>query len=166
MDTARNRDTMSTWETVHLETETRDDVSGESMDARTLGLEAEPQQLHAEFHVQAGHLSEAQLNHQRVLVASGMIPESHLAEIEPERRLAWMVDQLHGTVNPDGLTIPLHGADNTDIEISTLHDETQRQLRIVVKEAGHDDLLRILPVPAEAGEIRAHFINGRLHLRW
>jgi hypothetical protein len=39
-------------------------------------------------------------------------------------------------------------------------------LRIVVKEAGHDDLLRILPVPAEAGEIRAHFINGRLHLRW
>jgi hypothetical protein len=166
MEAAHNRDTMSTWETVHLETESTDEDSGKPMDARTLGLEVEPQQLHAEFHIQAGHLSEVQMNHQRVLTASGMIPESHLAEIEPERRLAWMVDQLHGTVNPDGFMIPLHGASNSDIEISTLHDETQRQLRIVVKEAGHDDLLRILPLPAEASEISAHFINGRLHLRW
>ena len=166
MEAAHNRDTMSTWETVHLETESTNEDSGKPMDARTLGLEVEPQQLHAEFHIQAAHLSEVQMNHHRVLTASGMIPESHLAEIEPERRLAWMVDQLHGTVNPDGFMIPLHGAGNSDIEISTLHDETQRQLRIVVKEAGHDDLLRILPLPAEANEISAHFINGRLHLRW
>jgi hypothetical protein len=111
-------------------------------------------------------MTEVQMNHQRVLVASGMIPESHLAEIEPERSLAWMVEQLHGTINPDGLIIPLHGADNSDIEVSTLNDETQRQLRLIVKEAGHDDLTRILPLPAQAGEIQAHFINGRLHLRW
>ena len=166
MEAAHNRGTMSTWETVHLETESTAEISEESMDVKTLGLDAEPEQLHAEFHVEAGHLSEVQMNHQRVLVASGMIPESHLSEIEPERRLAWMVDQLHGTVNPDGLTIPLHGADDSDIQISTLNDEAQRQLRIVVKETGHDDLLRIFPIPAEAGEIRAHFINGRLHLRW
>ena len=77
-----------------------------------------------------------------------------------------MVEQLHGTVNPDGFIIPLHGADNSDIEISTLNDETQRQLRLIVKETGHNDLTRILPLPAQAGEIQAHFINGRLHLRW
>ena len=156
MEAAHNRYTMSTWETVHLETESSDEVTEKTMDRKTLGLEAEPQQLHAEFHI----------NHQRVLTASGMIPETHLAEIEPKRRLAWMVDQLHGTVNPDGLMIPLHGANNSDIEVSTLQDETQRQLRIIVKEAGHEDLLRILPLPAEASEISAHFLNGRLHLRW
>jgi len=166
MEAAHNRGTMSTWETVHLETGITAEDNEESIGVKALGLDAEPQQLHAEFHIEANHLSEVQMNHQRVLVASGMIPESHLAEIEPERRLAWMVDQLHGTVNPDGLTIPLHGADESDIQISTLNDEAQRQLRIVVKEAGHDDLLRVLPIPAEAGEIRAHFINGRLHLRW
>ena len=166
MEAAHNRYTMSTWETVHLETESFDEVTEKTMDRKTLGLEAEPQQLHAEFHIQAGHLSDVQINHQRVLTASGMIPETHLAEIEPERRLAWMVDQLHGTVNPDGLMIPLHGANDSDIQVSTLEDETQRQLRIIVKEAGHDDLLRILPLPAEASEISAHFINGRLHLRW
>ena len=166
MEAAHNRDTMSTWEPLHLQTSLTEDLNEKSMYTKTLGLEAEPQQLHSEFHIHADHLSEVQLNHQRVLVASGMIPESHLAEVEPERRLAWMVDQLHGTINPDGLTIPLHGADNTDIEVSTLNDEAQRQLRIVVKEAGHDDLQRILPIPAEAGEIQAHFINGRLHLRW
>tara|TARA_B100000459_G_scaffold123945_1_gene76543 strand:+ start:650 stop:1150 length:501 start_codon:yes stop_codon:yes gene_type:complete len=166
MEAAHNRDTMSTWEPVQLHTSISEDFVEETQHVSALGLEAEPQQLHAEFHAVADHLSEVQLNHQRVLVASGMIPESHLAEIEPERSLTWMVEQLHGTVNPDGLTIPLHGADNSDIELSTLSDETQRQLRLVVKEAGHDDLTRILPLPAEAGEIKAHFINGRLHLRW
>tara|TARA_B100000767_G_scaffold24507_1_gene21575 strand:- start:1808 stop:2308 length:501 start_codon:yes stop_codon:yes gene_type:complete len=166
MEAAHNRDTMSTWEPVLLHTSIPEDLDEKSMHARTLGLAAEPQQLHAEFHAHADHMSEVQRNHQRVLVASGMIPESHLAEIEPERSLAWMVDQLHGTLNPDGLIIPLHGADNTDIEVSTLNDEVQNQLRLIVKETGHDDLTRILPLPADAGEIQAHFINGRLHLRW
>ena len=166
MEAAPNRDTMSTWEPVQLHTTLSEDFVEETTQAKTLGLDAEPQQLHAEFHAHADHMTEVQMNHQRVLVASGMIPESHLAEIEPERSLAWMVEQLHGTVNPDGLIIPLHGADNSDIEISTLNDETQRQLRLIVKETGHNDLTRILPLPAQAGEIQAHFINGRLHLRW
>ena len=120
MEAAPNRDTMSTWEPVQLHTTLSDDFVEETTQAKTLGLEADTQQLHAEFHAHADHMAEVQMNHQRVLVASGMIPESHLAEIEPERSLAWMVEQLHGTVNPDGLIIPLHGADNSDIEISTL----------------------------------------------
>jgi hypothetical protein len=107
-----------------------------------------------------------QMNHQQVMVAAGMTPESHLAEVAPERQLAWMVEQLHGTVNPDGLTIPLHGAKGSDIEVSTLQDEAHRKLRLVVKEAEHDDLLRVVPLPADAGEVKAHFMNGRLHLRW
>ena len=75
-------------------------------------------------------------------------------------RFRCLLPSLHGEM------IPLHGAKEGDIEISTLQGEAHRQLRLIVKEAEHDDLLRVVPLPAEAGEIKAHFINGRLHLRW
>ncbi len=166
MEAAHNRSTMSTWEPVVIQTDSSEIEDMKEAHASTIGLDAQPEQLHADFEVQAGHLSEVQMNHQQVLVAAGMIPESHLAEVAPERQLTWMVEQLHGTVNPDGLMIPLHGAQKGDIEISTLQGEAHRKLRLVVKEAEHDDLLRVVPLPAEAGEVKAHFINGRLHLRW
>ncbi len=166
MEAAHNRGTMSTWEPVVFETDSSEIEDVKEAHASPVGLDAQPEQLHADFQVQADHLSEVQMNHQQVLVAAGMIPESHLAEVAPERQLAWMVEQLHGTVNPDGLMIPLHGAKDSDIEVSTLQGEAHRKLRLVVKEAEHDDLLRIVPLPPGAGEIKAHFINGRLHLRW
>ena len=166
MEAAHNRSTMSTWELVVIQTDSSEIEDMKEAHASRIGLDAQPQQLHADFQVQADHLSEVQMNHQQVLVAAGMIPESHLAEVAPERQLTWMVEQLHGTVNPDGLMIPLHGAQEGDIEISTLQGEAHRKLRLVVKEAEHDDLLRVVPLPAEAGEVKAHFINGRLHLRW
>jgi len=166
MEAAHNRSTMSTWEPVVIQTDSSGIEDMKEGHASTIGLDVQPEQLHADFQVQADHLSEVQMNHQQVLVAAGMIPESHLAEVAPERQLTWMVEQLHGTVNPDGLMIPLHGAKEGDIEISTLEGETHRKLRLIVKEAEHDDLLRVVPLPAEAGEIKAHFINGRLHLRW
>ena len=166
MEAAHNRSTMSTWEPVVIQTDSSEIEDMKEAHESPIGLDAQPEQLHADFEVQAGHLSEVQMNHQQVLVAAGMIPESHLAEVAPERQLTWMVEQLHGTVNPDGLMIPLHGAQKGDIEISTLQGEAHRKLRLVVKEAEHDDLLRVVPLPAEAGEVKAHFINGRLHLRW
>ena len=166
MEAAHNRSTMSTWEPVVIQTDSSGIEDMKEGHASALGLDTQPEQLHADFQIQADHLSEVQMNHQQVLVAAGMIPESHLAEVAPERQLTWMVEQLHGTVNPDGLMIPLHGAKEEDIEISTLQGEAHRKLRLVVKEAEHDDLLRVVPLPAEAGEIKAHFINGRLHLRW
>ena len=166
MEAAHNRSTMSTWEPVVIQTDSSEIEDMKEAHASPIGLDAQPEQLHADFEFQAGHLSEVQMNHQQVLVAAGMIPESHLAEVAPERQLTWMVEQLHGTVNPDGLMIPLHGAQEGDIEISTLQGEAHRKLRLVVKEAEHDDLLRVVPLPAEAGEVKAHFINGRLHLRW
>jgi len=166
MEAAHNRSTMLTWEPVVIQTDSSEIEDMKEAHASPIGLDAQPEQLHADFQVQADHLSEVQMNHQQVLVAAGMIPESHLAEVAPERQLTWMVEQLHGTVNPDGLMIPLHGAQKGDIEISTLQGEAHRKLRLVVKEAEHDDLLRVVPLPAEAGEVKAHFINGRLHLRW
>ena len=36
------------------------------------------------------------------------------------------------------------GAKASDIEISTLNDEVQRKLKIIVKEQGHDNLQRVV----------------------
>ena len=166
MEATQHPPTMSTWEPVVLQTDSEQDEQASTDAKKQVGLEALPEQLHADFQATASHLDEVQMNHKLVLVAAGMIPESHLAEIEPERQLAWMVEQLHGTMNPDGLSIPLMGAKASDIEISTLNDEVQRKLKIIVKEQGHDNLQRVVPLPSEAREIQAHFINGRLHLRW
>ena len=166
MEAAHNQCTMSTWEPVVLNSEQTESEATKEAHASTEGLDAQPEQLHADFQIQADHMAEVHMNHQQVLVAAGMIPESHLAEVAPERQLEWMVKQLHGTVNPDGLMIPLHGANNDDIEVSTLQDDVQRKLRLIVREAGHEDLLRVVPLPADAGEVKANFINGRLHLRW
>ena len=166
MEATHYPSTMSAWEPVEIQTSSSEFGDVKESHASPIGLDAQPEQLHADFQVQADHLNEVHMNHQQVLVAAGMIPETHLAEVAPERQLSWMVKELHGTVNPDGLMIPLHGANEGDIEVSTLQDDVQRKLRLVVKEAEHEDLLRVVPLPVEAGEVKAHFINGRLHLRW
>ena len=166
MEATHHPSTMSAWEHVEIQTSSSEFEDVKELHASPFGLDAQPEQLHADFQVQTDHLSVVQMNHRQVLVAAGMIPESHLAEVAPERQLTWMVKELHGTVNPDGLMIPLHGANKGDIEVSTLQENAQRKLRLVVKEAEHEDLLRVMPLPVEAGEVKAHFINGRLHLRW
>lgn len=166
MEAAYNRSYMASWEPLHLETESDGQEPLQAEADSLSGLAGEPSLLHEQFHDSARHLTEVQMNHQQVLAAAGMLPETNLAEREPERQLAWMIDQLHGTLNPDGLMIPLHGADVGDIQLSTLHDEHQSQLKITIKELGHADFERILPIPASTEEVTAHFINGRLHLRW
>ncbi len=166
MEAAHNRTDMASWEPLHMKTEIDEGEGHQTKGQALTGLVAEPSLLHEQFHDSAEHLAEVQMNHQQVLAAAGMLPETHIAEVEPERRLAWMVDQLHGTLNPDGFTIPLHGADVNDIQLFTLHEQSQRQVKISIRELGHTDFERVLPLPSDAEEVQAHFINGRLHLRW
>ena len=58
------------------------------------GLGASPSELHAEFEMTGDHLAEVRDRHTMMLVTSGELPESHMADIAPERRLNWMVKEL------------------------------------------------------------------------
>ena len=124
------------------------------------------EQLHANFHDKASHLGEVQTMHEQVLVSAGMLPESHLAEAQPERQLKWMVEALHGKVNPDGLTIPLLGVTANDVELFLNNEGETTVLKLVVSDGDNDPLERELPLPDALGPISANYINGRLHLRW
>ena len=78
---------------------------------------ATPEQLHTEFQTSATHLHEVQSMHKHVLVQAGMIPETHIAEVEPTQRLEWVLEELHGMSNPDGLTVPLLGVAPEELEV-------------------------------------------------
>ena len=86
------------------------DVSEEEVEEiGTSDFSSTPEQLHTEFQSSATHLHEVQSMHKHVLVQAGMIPETHIAEVEPTQRLEWVLQELHGMSNPDGLTIPILG---------------------------------------------------------
>jgi len=78
--------------------------------------------------------------HTQVLISAGMLPESHLAETEPDRQLKWMVEALHGTVNPDGLTIPLLGVTAKDVAVFTKKEGENTLLRLVIADGENDPL--------------------------
>ena len=126
-----------------------------------------PEQLHTEFQTSATHLHEVQSMHKHVLVQAGMIPETHIAEVEPTQRLEWVLQELHGMINPDGLTIPLLGVapEHLGVKIQKLGTETQ--VKITIQQEENAPFERILPLNSEQAEtLRVHFVNGRLHLRW
>ena len=50
-------------------------------------LSPAPHTLHQEFQQDASHLHEVQAMHTHVLVQAGMLPETHLADVEPSQRL-------------------------------------------------------------------------------
>ena len=125
---------------------------------------ATPEQLHTEFQTSATHLHEVQSMHKHVLVQAGMIPETHIAEVEPTQRLEWVLQELHGMSNPDGLTIPLLGV-TLEVQIKEVGSETH--VKISIQQEGNAPFERVLPLNNEQAEtLRVHFINGRLHLRW
>ena len=96
---------MEEWEEVEIET-----VSD--------GLDASPSELHAAFEMSGDHLSEVRDRHTMMLVTSGELPETHMAEIAPERRLDWVIDELNGRRHSDGLSIPLRGAEMENIDLT------------------------------------------------
>ena len=129
-------------------------------------LSSTPQSLHEEFQQEAHHLHEVQAMHTHVLVQAGMLPETHLAEVEPSQRLDWILHELHGMRDPDGLTIPLKGVSAQDVEINIQNNDSETSVKITIHEEGHQPLERILPISGENLDVRAHFVNGQLRLRW
>ncbi len=125
------------------------------------GLDASPSELHAVFEVTGDHLSEVRDRHTMMLVASGELPESHIADIAPERRLDWMVKELNGNIHSNGLTIPLYGANMDSIHISRGELDGHSILKLQVGE-----FVRKLPIPADSGSIDASLNDGVLNIKW
>ena len=151
---------MSDWKPLDV---SEDELEG--LSARNLSLT--PDQLHTEFQTQATHLNEVQSMHKHVLVQAGMIPETHIAEVEPSQRLEWVLQELHGMNNPDGLTIPLLGVAPEELEVQIQELGTETQVKITILQDDNAPFERILPLKSEQAEsLRVHFVNGRLHLRW
>ena len=125
------------------------------------GLDASPSELHAVFEVTGDHLAEVRDRHTMMLVASGELPESHIADIAPERRLDWMVKELNGNIHSNGLTIPLYGATMDSIHISRGELDGHSILKLQVGE-----FVRKLPIPADSSSIDASLNDGVLNIRW
>ena len=98
---------MAEWEEVEIE-------------AVSDGLNATPSELHAAFEMSGDHLTEVRDRHTMMLVTSGELPETHMADIAPERRLDWVIEELNGRRHSDGLSIPLHGAETVSYTHLTL----------------------------------------------
>ena len=100
-------------------------------------------------------------------MTAGMLPETGLAAQHPERALSWVVNSINGRVNPDGLTIPLLGAELQQIQLKTKHTEETTLVQLRVEDGELPPLVRELPLPAEAASsLQATFVDGQLHLRW
>ncbi len=159
---------MSSWVHIEVNTESEGLEEMEKEFIQTDGLAASPEQLHNEFHVNAEHLSEVEQRHKQVLVTSGMIPEEHLSWSEPSLSLKWMVEELNGRVNPDGLTIPLMGIDLEDFQLSSKLVGEVQNVKISINQGQNDNFERIFSIPMESvkNELKANFVNNRLYLRW
>ena len=150
---------MSEWKRLAL-TEDKEEKTQED------NLTSAPQMLHQEFHEEAHHLHEVRAMHTHVLVQAGMLPETHLAEVEPSQRLDWILQELHGMRDPDGLTIPLRGVSSEDVEINVMSNDSETNVKLTIHEEGHQPFERVLPLKGEDLDVRAHFVNGQLRLRW
>ena len=125
------------------------------------GLDATPSELHAAFEMSGDHLAEVRDRHTMMLVTSGELPESHIADIAPERRLNWIVEELNGKRHSNGLSIPLLGADLESIDISKGELDGHSILRLKI-----GNFERKLPLPSEVDSIKATMSDGILNLNW
>ena len=133
---------MASWEHIEVNTESEGIQDIEKDFIQTDGLAVTPEQLHSEFHVNAEHLSEVEQRHKQVLVTSGMIPEENLSWNEPSLSLKWMVEELNGRVNPDGLSIPLMGVDLEDFQLSSKIDDQNHNIKISINHGENESLER------------------------
>jgi len=159
---------MASWENmdINLDSDLIGEIEDEFID--TTGLTISPESLHSEFHSTALHLTEVEMRHKQVLVTAGMIPEEHVSTIEPGMSLKWMVEELNGRMNPDGLSIPLMGGDLGDFQVLFNNDERHINVKLSIKDGQTETFERTFNIPKESmkNEISAHFINNRLYLRW
>ena len=96
-----------------------------------------------------------------------MLPESNLAQTQPERALAWMVNSLNGRLNPHGLSIPLLGTSLEKIMLKSKTTEDATLVQLNVSEGEFEPLVKEFPLPQEASaSLTATFLDGRLHISW
>lgn len=129
-------------------------------------LEHDVKLLHEEFHVNNQHLSEVRDLHTKHLVTTGMIPEIHIAKTNPDRALAWLVEELNATKNPDGLTIPMKGVAEHELQITESGDESQKFIDISINNPIIGEFQRKIPIPQDSSDWSANFVDGNLRLRW
>lgn len=159
---------MTEWELVNLSDSKPDKIVEDLSNTDAGGLESDVENLHTNFWQEANHLKEVENRHLQVLVSSGMIPEEHIANTEPSRKLDWFVNELNGRINPDGLSIPLKGLGIDDIEIYQMKTDESTQIKLKFIEKDGQELERVLNIPSNNNEsaIQANFFNNRLYLRW
>ena len=159
---------MTEWELVNLSDSKPETIVEDLSNTDAGGLESEVENLHTNFWQEANHLKEVENRHLQVLVSSGMIPEEHIANTEPSRKLDWFVKELNGRINSDGLSIPLKGLEIDDIEIYQMKTGEDTQIKLKFIEKDGQELERVLNIPSNNSEsaIQANFFNNRLYLRW
>ena len=159
---------MTEWELVNLSDSKPEKIVEDLSNTDAGGLESDVEILHTNFWQEANHLKEVENRHLQVLVSSGMIPEEHIANTEPSRKLDWFVNELNGRINPDGLSIPLKGLGIDDIEIYQMKTDESTQIKLKFIEKDGQELERVLNIPSNnnGSAIQANFFNNRLYLRW
>ena len=158
---------MTTWQRVDISDE-KVDFNDDNQQPGSNGLSTKPELLHADFNSDAHHLSDVQSQHKQVLVTAGMIPEEHIAHVEPSMKLEWMVNELNGRINPDGLTIPLLGVEQDQVELYSRQIDNSIVLKLKITEDDGDTLERELTAPegVSIDNLTASLANNRLYLRW
>ena len=79
-----------------------------------------------------------------------------------------MVNELNGRINPDGLTIPLLGVEQNQIELYSRQIDNNIVLKLKITEDDGDTLERELTTPegVTIDSLTASLVNNRLNLRW
>ena len=79
-----------------------------------------------------------------------------------------MVNELNGRINPDGLTIPLLGVEQDQVELYSRQIDNSIVLKLKITEDDGDTLERELTAPEGVSieNLTASLVNNRLKLRW
>ena len=83
-------------------------------------------------------------------------------------KLEWMVNELNGRINPDGLTIPLLGVEQDQVELYSRQIDNSIVLKLKLTEDDRHTLERELTAPegVSIDNLTASLVNNRLNLRW
>jgi hypothetical protein len=142
------------------------DMSDEGKQGEAMPLDAVPEALHLAMSESATHLHEVRTAHLHHLVTAGMLPETHLASVEPERRLAWVMEELHGRMDVDGLTLPMAGVLPEQVHADVVEAEHGSILTLRIEQDNAPALERRLPLLAQAETVHHAFVDGHLVVRW
>ena len=125
------------------------------------GLEELPSFAHEAFNQQATHLHEVMDRHTAVLVEAGKLPETHLASIDPQRKLVWMIEELNGNITENAIKIPLHGAEPDNISWHVERQTNGSRFLLKVEEI----FTREFDIPASIESEDVKLIDGMLEIR-